>query len=247
MPQDFSKEAFDIIIQGGQSNSQGCGIGAVEYPFEPRGDILQMNSGLTITTAREEIWDGETVGSFVLPFADEYIKSGKLAPGRKLLILAAAVGGTGFCDNRWGLNDDLFLKMTEMIRTALDMNSENRPVVFLWHQGETDTANPVRDIHYQNLRALVDKVREISGRDGLPFIAGDFVQQWKKANIAVCEPIVTAIKDVCSDIGNAGFVETGGLTSNDEKTGNGDDIHFSREALYHLGRRYYHKAAALMA
>ena len=27
MLRDFSKEAFDIIIQAGQSNAEGCGLG----------------------------------------------------------------------------------------------------------------------------------------------------------------------------------------------------------------------------
>jgi hypothetical protein len=239
MQTNFSGEAFDIIIQGGQSNSQGCGLSPVESPFVPCLDILQMDSDLVITTAREQVWDNESVGNLSLSFADEYIKSGRLKEGRKLLILMAAVGGTGFCDNRWGQNDDLFLKMTEMIKTAHALNPANRPVVFLWHQGETDTANPVRDVHYQNLHTLVSEVREAVECDDLPFIAGDFVHQWKTENITVCEPIITAIKDVCADIDHAAFVETAGLQSNDEKIGNGDAIHFSREALYELGSKYY--------
>ena len=37
----------------------------------------------------------------------------------------------------------------------------------------------------------------------------------------------------------AAFVETADLLSNNQKTSNGDDIHFCRESLYILGRRYY--------
>ena len=63
--------------------------------------------------------------------------------------------------------------------------------------------------------------------------------QWHNDNIEICAPIVTAIKDVCADLGNAAFVETEGLQSNSEKVGNDDTIHFSREALCLLGHRYY--------
>ena len=239
MTNDYTNDTFDIIIQGGQSNSEGCGIGHVNHPYEPRPDILMMDNTFKISILQEKVWENNTVGNFVQTFAKDYINNGKLEDGRKLLILMAAVGGTGFYDNRWGMEDDLFLKMTEMIKTALAPNPANRTVTFLWHQGETDTGNPVRDIHYNNLITLVKSVRQTAKNENLPFIAGDLVQQWKQKNLEICIPIVTAIKDVCKDIGNAAFVGSDGLTSNDEVLRNGDDIHFSREALYKMGHRYY--------
>jgi len=241
MLKDFTKETFDIIIQGGQSNAEGCGMGAVEFPFEMNPDIYQMDGDFIISKAREVIWGNEVIGNFVLPFAANYVKDRKLKTGRKLLILLTAVGGTGFFDNRWGKNDDLFLRMTEMIKTALDLNPANRVVAFVWHQGETDTNAPDRDVHYNNLHYLVSSVRKTAKEESLPFVAGDFVHHWKMNpdNLNRCIPIIKAIKDLCTDIGNAAFTETDGLLSNDEKTGNGDDIHFCREALYEMGNRYY--------
>ena len=73
----------------------------------------------------------------------------------------------------------------------------------------------------------------------LPFIAGDFVSEWKEKNILDCKPIVEKIRNVIGKIKNAEFVETADLPSNNQKAGNGDDIHFCRESLYILGRRYY--------
>jgi len=239
MLKDFNADEFDIIIQGGQSNSEGCGLGDAEYPFEPCDDIFMMENNYTIMVAREKVSGNNIVGNFALSFADRYLKSGKLKSGRKLLILLTAVGGTGFCDNRWGLDDDLFLRMIEMTKTAINLNPENRVVAFLWHQGETDTSTPDRDRHYNNLKSLVNKTREVIGNKDVPFIAGDFVRQWKSENLEACKPIIAAIKDVCKDINNATFVETSELQSNDERIGDGDDIHFCREALYSLGHKYY--------
>ncbi|MCL2820772.1 MAG: sialate O-acetylesterase [Oscillospiraceae bacterium] len=236
---DFSKEKFDIIIQGGQSNAEGCGIGAVPEPFESRGEILMMENDFTVMTAREKVWGNDAVGNFVFSYADRYIKDGWLKDGRKILILLAAVGGTSFHAKQWGLQDELFLKMIDMLKTALALNPKNQVVAFLWHQGESDTENPNRDRHYNNLTALVKNIRKTAGQEKLPFIAGDFVHHWKNDNIEICKPIITAIKDVCADIENAAFVDTDGLQSNSEKTGNDDTIHFSREALYQLGNRYY--------
>jgi len=78
----------------------------------------------------------------------------------------------------------------------------------------------------------------------LPFIAGDFVQLWKGKNLECCSPIVDAMKSVCEQLGNGGFVESDGLLSNFEVYGkesddSEDEIHFSRAALYELGARYY--------
>jgi len=238
---DFSEDSFDIIIQAGQSNSEGCGVGYVESPFEPGPDVFQMDRNFIISTACEPSCGNDVRANFVYPFAREYIKSGKLKPGRKLLILLAAVGGTGFCDKRWGPEDDLFLTLLDMIKVAKELNPENRAVAFLWHQGESDANDPIFDKHVKNLSYLVKKVREAAGVNDLPFIAGDFVHHWKMKpeNINRCEPIIAAIKDVCAYIGNGAFVETDGLTSNDEATGNGDDIHFSRVALYTMSERYF--------
>ena len=73
----------------------------------------------------------------------------------------------------------------------------------------------------------------------LPFIAGDFVQQWIEANPEICAPVLKAIRAVCRDHAVCGFVETDGLKSNDQEFGGGNNIHFSRRSIYELGHRYF--------
>ena len=241
MLKDFRAEKFDVVIQAGQSNSQGCGLGDVAEPYLPNADVWYMLSDFTMTLATETAEGNYVVGNFSLPFADEYIGGGNLKRGRKLLILRSAVGGTGFTDGRWGLKDDLYLTMLEMIKTALGLNAENKLIALLWHQGETDAGNGAPyGLHYKNLNTLLDTVRKNFGCPSLPFVAGDFVHHWKNENIALCEPVVKAIKDVCRDAGSAEFIETDGLKSNFQQLGfGGDNIHFSRQAIYELGKKYY--------
>ena len=93
-------------------------------------------------------------------------------------------------------------------------------------------------MHYKQLSALVQSVRDTYQYNNLKFIAGDFVSEWKTQNLQACEPTVQAIRDVCKDVGGA-FVETSDLKSNNQEHGNGDEIHFSRNALDILGRRYF--------
>lgn len=240
MIRDFSKEEFDIVVQAGQSNAYGCGLGPVAEPFTPSGDIFYLNNDFSVSMAQEEVWGNDAVGNFSLSFAVRYIQDGRLAPGRRLLILRTAIGGTGFLDNRWGLQDDLYIKMMEMIRTALELNGANRLVALLWHQGETDAMlGAGRELHTRNLSTLVDTVRNAFGYADLPFVAGDFVYHWRNENLEPCLPVIDAMKDVCRSIGNARFVETSELESNDQKVGNNDTIHFCREAIYRLGTKYY--------
>ena len=251
MLKDFAKEPFDLLLQAGQSNAEGSGFGDAEKPWTPNDNVWYLNRDLTITRAAE-IVDGNQIRSdFALGFARRYLEQGRLAGGRRLLIIRSAVGGTGFLDHHWGPEDDHRARMTEMVRTALALNKENRLVALLWHQGETDAVNHASfDTHYQNLTALVRDVRETFGVPALPFIAGDFVQQWKGENAEICAPVVEAIRAVCRDIGFAAFVETEGLLSNKqfaETRGQASDdtIHFCRNALYTLGERYFSAFAAL--
>ena len=245
MLKDFAKEKFDIIIQAGQSNAEGYGFGQAKEPYVPCDKVFYLNPDFTISKAREKVLGNEIQSNWSLSFSREYINAGMLNDGRKLLILRCAVGGTGFSDKRWGMKDDLYLQMMEMIRTALELNSENRLIAMLWHQGETDAMNKVSyETHYTNLITLLNSVKSTFEIEDLPFVAGDFVQEWKNDNIGICTPIVDAIRAVCCDCGRGGFVETDGLVSNNQALaysplGWKDTIHFCRESVYELGVRYF--------
>ena len=230
---------FDIFVQAGQSNAEGCGQGTAAEPFVPTEQILYMNKDLSLSVAAERELNGGLWSDFSLFFASEYVKAGWLDPSRRVLILRTAVGGTGFLDRRWGMTDDLFLQMVKMIQHAKTLHEDSRFAALLWHQGETDAILTASyEGHYNNLSGLIDAVRAETGVSDLPFVAGDFVQHWKRQNMGICEPVVTAIRHVCRD--KAGhFVETDGLMSNDQTIGNGDHIHFSTPSLEILGRKYF--------
>lgn len=242
MYHDFTKDVFDIVIQAGQSNAEGYGFGDTDEPFIPNNLVWYLNSDMTVVPATEMVEGNFIRTNFSLPFAVEYLRDGHLAAGRKLLILRTAVGGTGFLDKRWGMADDLYLHMMDMIRVALEMNPENQLIAFLWHQGETDAClNATFEGHYANLSGLINSVRNTFNVPELPFVAGDFVHHWRDENASICTPVLQAIRAVCVDIGHGAFVETDGLQSNWQELGNlrQDSIHFSRRDTYKLGKRYF--------
>ena len=258
---DFTKYAYDVIIEAGQSNAQGCGRGPVTEEYTPDEDIVYLYQNTDIVDKIVDgIWkmtinvldpafylrvadEGEDAlgkcGDFSLTFASEYKKNGLLKDGRKLLIIRSAVGGTGFMKKQWGIRDELYLRMVDMVSYALSLNPENKIVGFLWHQGEHDAfeGNPPDTFEYQLKEMITDFKNRFDLRE-LPFVSGDFVNEWKSKNIESCAPIVEKIKKVTASEGGI-FVETEDLPSNNQKTGNDDDIHFCRESLHILGRRYF--------
>jgi hypothetical protein len=237
---DFSQECFDVIIQAGQSNAEGYGQGKATEPFAQDGRIWYLNRDFTVSQAAERVWGNEPVTDFSLAFATEYIKASLLPEDRKVLIIRAAVGGTGFLDHRWGAEDYLNVNMLALIRTAKELNPKNRFVCFLWHQGETDAELGASfDTHYTNLRALVNRVRAAADRNDLPYISGNFVPHWRDQNAEKCEPVIRAMRTLCTDLTNAAFVESEGLLSNDQKISNNDKIHFCRDSLNVFGIRYF--------
>lgn len=258
---DFTKYAYDVIIEAGQSNAQGCGRGPVTEEYVPDEDIIYLYQKFDIVDKIVDgIWkmtvnildpafylkvadEGEDklgkVGDFSLTFATEYKKQGFLEKGRKLLIVRAAVGGTGFMKKQWGTTDELYLRMLEMTDYALSLNPENRIVGMLWHQGEHDAfeGNPP-DSFEEQLKEMITDFKNRYGINDLPFVSGDFVNEWKSKNIESCAPIVGKIKKVTASE-NGAFVETADLLSNNQKIGNDDDIHFCRESQHILGKRYF--------
>ena len=257
-------DKYDIVVLAGQSNAEGNGLGAVRRPYreDPRVFALRdKNAGLIgfddkgllrvggdfdpdITVAREKVTGGKKVADFGLSFAREYVANGLLKDDRKLLIVNAAGGGTGFAKHQWGETAVLQERAFKMVDYALSLNAENKVVAFLWHQGEHD-AYENRDLslktkeayYYEKFGNLVNKFLSEYGK--MPVIAGGFCKEWASGEFAEhCKVITKATKKVLKNVGGA-FVTTDDLLSNNQDSGNGDNIHFCRKSIYVLGKRYF--------
>lgn len=257
-------DKYDIIIVAGQSNAEGNGLGIVRHPYKEDKRILALrdkNKSLIgfddkgflrigdlqpeIVVARERTaGDGNKIADLGLPFAREYVKNGLLKDGRKLLIVYAAVGGTGFAKYQWGEGSVLQARLFKMVDYALSQGEDNKIVAFLWHQGEHDAAEN-QDLslktkeayYYEKFGHLVDCL--ISKYGKMPVIAGGFCKEWAGGECAEhCKVINKATKRVLKDVGGV-FVKTDDLLSNNQSVGNGDNIHFCRKSIYDLGKRYF--------
>ena len=253
----MKNQKFDIIIQAGQSNADGTGYGPVSKEWEISPNIFYLNVEKTVemlsdnmrityadtpfqlVPADERPSENGPIGDFSLTFSKAYEDAGYLQGDRKLLIIRAAIGGTGFKKGQWGIGNPLYVKLVEMVDYALAQNPENRVVALLWHQGEHDAfeKNPPETFKSQ-IKAQMQDIRDRYGKN-LPIIAGDFVNEWKSKNLDDCIPILEKIQETLVELGNGAFVQTADLPSNNQKISNGDDIHFCRESLHILGGRYF--------
>ena len=260
------KKSYDIIILAGQSNAYGYGVGDVDKPYEPCerikmlcGDFtaearkveygdefldLKVGDEYYIETAKEKQDGGKTFGNLSLTFSKEYLANDAESE-RSLLIINTPIGGTGFAKGHWGKGEILCERMFKMVRQALEMNEDNKVVAFLWHQGEHDafenaglTVSQREEYYYNKFTELLTSVRGEFGRD-VPVVCGKFSKVWAEEYKEKCEAVYRATEKVCEEQGRAMVVDTYDLTNSNDVTGNGDNIHFSRPALYELGKRYY--------
>ena len=264
----FAHKKFDIILLIGQSNAEGFGLGEVENAYAPNPSIMQFtdsyqvslyispenvpilhiaeNTTYNINTATETVHKERGIlGCFALPFAKRYYETYLSDTDRKVLIIKAAVGSSGFLRENWSVNDILYKRAVEMTDIALSLNPENKLAAVLWHQGESDAIEGRRKggydflypYYYERLKALIDDLRNRYGK--VPFIAGALCRDWTSSIKETSDAVEKATKTIISEVGCAAFAESDGLKSNDDAVHNGDSIHFARPSLYELGERYF--------
>ena len=187
-----------------------------------------------------------------LSFVEEYKKSRFYSPDRKVLVIKAGYGGSGFAFDQQGVGNPLYIRTQDMINIGLSLNKNNRIVAFLWHQGEHDAyENPQfsdeerYEYYYSNLLKQFLAIREYYKQFDFPIITGGLCRGWKKQYPHQSEVIEKATIDVCKKIGNATFVSAPDLPTNEEVLHNGDNDHYCKESILILGRRYFKAFASL--
>ena len=265
----FENTEFDIILLVGQSNAEGYGIGDIENEYVPNESIMQFidsypvmyrvndegvealdvpnETTYRITTAEENTRKGAgKLGCLAFSFIRKYYDSFLSGTGRKLLLVRAAIGGTGFMRKQWTPDGVLYRRALEMTDMALALNPKNKLKAILWHQGESEAIDGkgksydfLNSFYKQALNTLI---ADFCNKYGLiPFIAGGHCDDWIPRFPTESVAITDATKEVIAEFSHAAYVETAGLGSNDRIVRGKylDDVHFNRPALYELGERYF--------
>ena len=267
--ENFTNEKYDVILLIGQSNAEGHGIGPVENEYEPNEGIMQFTDSYPvmyrvndagvealdvpdettyrITPAAENTRKGVgKLGCLAFTFIKSYYEKYVAGTDRKLLLVRAAIGGTGFLRKQWTPDGVLYKRALDMTDMALGLNSENKLKAILWHQGECEAIDGkgkgydfLYSLYKESLNRLISDLKTKYGP--VPFLAGGHCDDWIPRFKEESPAITDATRLVISNFDFCGYVETEGLGSNDRivKGKYLDDVHFNRPALYELGERYF--------
>ncbi len=264
---NYDNTEYDIIVVAGQSNAFGNGLGGTDNPWKEREDVLMLKNDFVTCHKRptedtvyidinaqedgyievaKERYDqrlDQTIGNFSLTFAkmyaDKYLKD-----GRKALIVFTPVGGTGFVGKHWGQEDKLYLRMRDMVDSALKLNKNNKIVAYLWHQGEHDgyenrnlSYEGSRDFYDEKFTEFFNSIREIYGQN-VPFICGGFTNDTIEEYRITTEAVIDVLKKKMEENKLTKYIDTSDLKSN-KALGYKDPYHFCKRSLEVLGERYF--------
>lgn len=229
-----------VFLLAGQSNMAGWS------PFDggagyPAGTLQVGRSGVSWSSNADgalvpavvplDHWEHNTNTdmSLALQFTIDYAAA---HPGVTVVLVPAAMGGTGFGDNRWNPGDDLYADAVARVNALMTANPGFLFKGILWHQGERDMnaaiATPAA-AYRAALDAMIAGMRaDIVAADATtPFVLGQPLYSRYSA-----EPVFAEITNTPSTTAYCAVVSSEGLTDR------GDNLHFNAASLRSLGARY---------
>jgi len=245
-----------VFILAGQSNMRGQGVASevpaerlkadgVEWFANPTGRPFDMPSEKQPDGAWKPVWECDVESAAWMPFKIKTSNIGpevsfveeikKAFPDSKIGILKFSVNGSNLNIDWMGRGHrvcgKLFPQMLDALRAAgKDQNIEWAGM--LWMQGESDSKNTGDSNAYaDNLKRLINEVRETVGAPEMPFVAGRVNPPEEKYSVA---PVVRQALEA-SGLPNCGWVDCDDLPKKK------DNLHYDTEGQLELGRRFAEK------
>ncbi len=240
-------DGYDIFLVIGQSNThQGLGFDSIldapNYAIKQLGRYNENN--LKIITASEPLDHltklPNTIG-FAMTFAKEY-KNKFLKPGRKILIIPASRGTSGFCSHFWNPGDTFYNDAVMRTNFVLNnFNSELVTILFLGGEGDIGNLN-----YQQNLDSMIVNIRkDIIDGNRKPFILGGMVPYWvhQDTNRIIVNNIN---KNTVFRIEKIGFANPEVPFIIVKPDNDFIAIHYDANGLREMGRRYFSEFERIM-
>ena len=251
---------YDIVLVIGQSNASGTNT-----DYEPDGRDARDQRIMTYPKT------GENAGNIVLareplapigghppggmgpggPFASLLLET--LPPDRRILIVPAAMGGTGFRRHgtypgvwKSGLRlagvPNLLADAIAHLRSALTRaGSGSKVVAVLWQQGESDGGRPEPD-YADDMDELISTLRiEVPETKETPFLAGGLPRERLEA-YPDHWGVEAALRNLGARVHNASYVDPPPLGHINDK-----NTHLTAEGQRILGANYFKVWSALMS
>ena len=227
---ELPTENLWVFVMAGQSNM--AGRGAIEaLDTIPNHRILTINSENKVIVAKEPIHFYEPSRAGLdcgLSFGTEMLK--KVPDNVSILLVPTAVGASSI--SQWITDEThrevtLFSNFSKRLKVSLKHGMVKG---ILWHQGESDAAEPKIKAYQGNLKILFDRFREVAGNESLPVVMGKLgsfypkQENWDLINASI--EAYAASDEFCE------VIETSDLEHK------GDSVHFNAAAQRSMGKRY---------
>jgi hypothetical protein len=228
--------ALSLYLLVGQSNMAGRGrVDAVSTQADSR--IVAWGRDDAWVPARDPLhYDKPEAG--VGPGLAFAAAMAGAQPGVRIGLIPAAVGGSAISLWQSGVQDPAThaFPYDDALRRARLAARDGVLRGILWHQGEADRGDGVRDLYADRLIALVARLRADLQAPEVPFIAGELAQlNEERRDSTVAFNAVLA--------GLLGRIPRFALVRADGLRDGGDRLHLDAASARELGRRY---AAALL-
>ena len=174
--------------------------------------------------------------SFGTAFLNRYYDSLQAQyPGRsiELILVPCGAASSGWNENQypnnsWRTDDVYFKDITDRIKWV--KNNGYQIDAILWHQGETDALGNTTN-YSDLLMNFIQSLRDFTGNEKLPFIAGELLQSWVASNSPNAVGVQNIIDELKDRVPYTYTVSSAGL-------GSFDPIHFDANAHIEFGKRY---------
>ena len=227
-----AKEKFHLFLLVGQSNMAGRGVVDVQDKTpDPR--VLMLNKAGEWASAVDPLhFDKPAAGTglgktFALRIADAN-------PGITIGLIPCAVGGSPI--DSWKLGE--FYAPTKS--HPWDDTSKRSKIALksgvlkgiLWHQGESDSKEPLASAYEEKLHDLVKRFRKELEAPEVPFIVGQMGQFAEVPWDAAHKKVDQTHQDIIKKIPFTAYVSAEGLKHK------GDKVHFDAASYREFGKRY---------
>jgi len=233
---------WDVFLLAGQSNMESR-YGPVDATLDATDDrIMQYGyDSQTVTLASDPLDARDETANTVgmgMTIAKQYIADGKLAAGRKILLVPVAQGNTAFVTGFWRAAGSGDTQAIARANAAMALSGgTNQFIGTAWHQGEGDRSSS-QATYSADLDALIARWRSsITGAANSPFIVGGLLVGGSQTTTAIS----AALADLPNRVAFTAFVDSTGLTSG------GDNLHFDAASQRTFGARYYAALATAKA
>ncbi len=230
---------YDVVLLVGQSNMVGA-LGPVSSELDAADERVKQCgfNGQTVVAATQPLDHVDELANVVGPGLE--IGKGLLStltPGRRILLVPAADGGTAFGTGYWQVGGTGYTNARNRANAAMALpGGVNRFVGIAWHQGESD-ASMTEATYAAHLDALIAAFRtNIAGATDAPFVAGKV----PSGSALYGAGVNAAIVELPSRVAGTAVVETSDLARG------GDNVHLTAVSARTLGQRYASALLVLM-